>query len=67
MLIEARYSFVAKIACRSQKIMVLTGLAGFVVANAVEKFGSELVKVGANLFHIRGQTRKGGGSKLAVT
>lgn len=38
----------------------------FVVANAVEKFGSELVKVGANLFHIRGQTRKGGMSKLAV-
>ena len=38
----------------------------FVVANAVEKFGSELVKVGANLFHIRRQTRKGGRSKLAV-
>ena len=38
----------------------------FMVANAVEKFGSELVKVGANLFHTRGQTRKGGRSKLAV-
>lgn len=38
----------------------------FVVANGVERFGSELVKVGANLFHIRGQTRQGGRSELAM-